>query len=278
MNGVAEKASRYLLAAQNPDGGWGYSANSGQSAPEPSCYSLLALNGHGRGKNQKGLAWLESQVDRDGAVRLTGDDEAHWTTSLAALTLVRLDPEFERLPACLNRLLSMKGSQDAAVGWAWNEHTYSWVEPTCYAVLALKAAGRGTHPRVTDAEHMLELRACVGGGWNQGLRVSFLREMAPLLPQTALAMLALQDRPKLQALLDEAAAFLLSGVKKEPSALGLALAILAFHATGHEGTGLPEKLEERQGSDGSWRETVHLTALGVLALKAVKEGWNAFKL
>ncbi len=278
MQRALEKASRFLLTAQNPDGGWGYSAQSGQSAPEPSCYSLLALHDRSQGSNRKGLAWLESQVGADGAVRLEGDDEVHWTTSLAVLTLTRLDPGFSRLPACVLRLLILKGSTDEAIGWAWNEHTYSWVEPTCYAMLALKVAGRRNHPRVADAERMLESRACTGGGWNQGLRVSFLRQLTALPSQTAWAMLALQDRVDSHLILAEAGQFLRAKVQKEPSTLSLGLAILAFHATGQDCAGLPEDLEKRQQPDGSWREAVHLTALGLLALRAVREGWNAFKL
>jgi len=172
----------------------------------------------------------------------------------------------------------MKFGKDAAAGWAWNEQTYSWVEPTCYAVMALELAGRGTHPRVLEAQRMLESRACVGGGWNQGLRVSFHRELGPLPAQTALAMLALQNRPASRALILEAARFLLARVQDEPSTLGLSLAILAFHATGLDYADLPEELLKRQNPDGSWRGAIHLTALSLLALKAVKEGGNGFKL
>ncbi|MFB3903038.1 MAG: hypothetical protein ACE15E_06255 [Acidobacteriota bacterium] len=278
MQQVLQKAGRFLLAAQNSEGGWGYSARSGQSAPEPSCYSLLALHDRSQRSSQKGIAWLESQVAADGGVRLEADDETHWSTSLVVFTLTRLDPGFRRLPVSVFRLLAMKGSRDAAVGWAWNEETYSWVEPTCYAMLALKAAGLGKHARVADAERMLESRTCIGGGWNQGLRVSFLREMKALPSQTALVMLALQDRADSHPTIADAGRFLRSKVEKEPSTLTLALAILAFDALGEDCAGLALRLERRQAEDGSWREAVHLTALALLALRAVKEGWNAFKL
>jgi len=102
--------------------------------------------------------------------------------------------------------------------------------------------------------------------------------MAALPAQTALAMLALQDQSESRTALAKAGQFLRTQVGTRPSTLSLALAILAFDATGQDTGSFPDMVEGRQGSEGDWKGAVHLTALSPLALRAVKEGWNAFKL
>jgi hypothetical protein len=278
MSTPLDRAADFLRTAQNQDGGWGYSARAGQSAPEASCYSLLALTGRASESVRDGLSWLESRIGADGGVRLEGDDEIHWSTSLAALTLRRLAPGAGKLTQCLDCLITLHGTADTGVGWAWTDQTYSWVEPTCYAVLALKAAGWARHTRVREAEDTLHARICKTGGWNQGLLKSFNRELTGLPAQTALAILALQDHAESESLIDHTAEWLASEVSSQPTVLTLAWSTLALNAIGRNENGFPAELERRQQTDGSWRSAVHLTALSMLALMAAGEGRNVFKI
>jgi hypothetical protein len=172
----------------------------------------------------------------------------------------------------------MKGTSDTGVGWAWTNQTFSWVEPTSYALLALKAAGQIHHPRVIEAERMLQSRACPSGGWNQGLLTAFYEQPTGLATQTALAILALQDHAEGRGPILKAVTFLRSEVGSHPTVLDLAWATLAMNAIGEDTGSFPAELEKRQEPEGSWRGSVFLTALAVLALQAVKEGRNAFKL
>ena len=290
MRESLERAVGFLIAARNPDDGWGYSSQSGQSAPEPSCYSLLALADHPEPPDRQrthvlhsdvirnGLSFLHRRIGPDGGVRYEGDADLHWSTSLAAFTLARLDPDSPTLRACIRRLLTMRGSLDKAVGWPWTERTYSWVEPTCYALLALKAAGHGDHLRVAEAQRMLQARTCAGGGWNQGLVTALHQQLSPLPVQTALAILALQRDTESHTAVVRATAVLRAGLVSRPTVLSLAWATLALHGIGEDVGGFPAALEARQESNGSWRDAVHLTALSVLALKAGTEGQNVFRL
>ncbi len=224
------------------------------------------------------MSWLESRIGSDGGLRYEGDEDIHWCTSLAVFTLARLHPDSPKLGACTRCLLAMRGSTDKAVGWAWTDRTFSWVEPTSYAILALKAAGQGRQARVTEAERMLKAQTCTTGGWNQGLVHSYYAHPDPLAIQTALGILAVQDQAEWQGSITKAVAFLRSDVSSHPSVLSLSWAILALNAIREETATFPAELERRQEPEGSWRGSVHLTALAVLALQAVKEGRNAFRL
>src|SRR5207302_5660581 len=83
------------------------------------------------------------------------------------------------------------GHNTTLVGWPWVEDTHSWIEPTAMHVLALKAAGRGDHPRTREAVRLLIDRLLVGGGCNYGNTVVMDQGLRPHLQPTGLAMLAL---------------------------------------------------------------------------------------
>jgi hypothetical protein len=54
------------------------------------------------------------------------------------------------------------------VGWAYAEGTHSWVEPTAFAVLALKAASREYQAAAREGVAVLIDRQLPGGGLNYG--------------------------------------------------------------------------------------------------------------
>ena len=88
------------------------------------------------------------------------------------------------------------------VGWPWAEGTFSWVEPTAWAVLALRAAGHGEHPRVDRRRSA----CCSTGrstpaGINYGNRLVLGAMTEPIPGPTAMMLLALQghDEPRVQA-------------------------------------------------------------------------------
>ena len=65
-------------------------------------------------------------------------------------------------------------------GWPWGEGTFSWVEPTSWACLALHRLGQGDHPRVQEGERLLLDRAFDQGGVNYGNRMILGRMTEPI--------------------------------------------------------------------------------------------------
>ncbi len=132
-----------------------------QPFPEPTCYSLLALDGTSFSASET-LSWLAGLVQENGQLLLPGDDMPNWATSLLIITLIRLDQLPEVRTSSINWLLEWKSrtGQDtdftrlnpSLVGWPWISDTFSWVHPTGYGALALKLSGLKTHQRVKEAE------------------------------------------------------------------------------------------------------------------------------
>src|SRR5262249_5595629 len=140
---------------------------------EPTCLALLALAGPETSYQNvidKGYAALERHATGDGLYRLqSGRPEAIWPTALvlflhATLRDRHLRAEQSDQGPCgrsAAALLALRGgaafSKEAQeihdinlhlVGWPWAEGTFSWIEPTAWACLALRRAGFGDHPRV----------------------------------------------------------------------------------------------------------------------------------
>jgi hypothetical protein len=274
-------ARNFLLGAQNADGGWPYQPG-GQGSPEPACWALLALDSAAGGPREHGVRWLLSRQNPAGAITLAGDAEPHWATSLAVLAL----PEGPARGRAVEWLLSWEGRRrdpQAAValdgnlrGWPWMSDTFSWVEPTCYAVLALQRAGRREHPRVAEAGRMLLDRQCADGGWNYGNTTVFGAALNGQIPTTALAVLALREADGAKAAVERGLGFLERQMQTRRSALALALTVLCFSASRKPAGALVAALVARQEPDGSWRRQVHLTALAALALEAAQGGRHVF--
>ncbi len=287
MNEIAS-ALVFLRAAQNPDGGWPYLPG-GESSPEVTCHAALACAlGGEAGAARAALDWLTQRVGTDGALRLPGATEAHWTTSLTLYLFARLAhaPDVQaRLAARLLEWRVQRSDSDAMVrlnahlvGWSWNEGTFSWVEPTAYAILALKDAGWGNHARVLEGTTLLLDRACAGGGWNYGNPEVMQRQLPAFPDPTAWALLALQGSHIPGGVVQAGLDFLAREVPRYPSALALALGSLALQAFNRPVESLLFALRARQQADGSWRRRVHSTALAALALIAGEGGAHGFRL
>lgn len=76
-------------------------------------------------------------------------------------------------------------------GWPWIDRTFSWVEPTAMALLALAAAGLAQHPRARAGRALLFDRQLASGGWNYGNARAFGAELRPAPESTGLVLAAL---------------------------------------------------------------------------------------
>ena len=175
-----------LLDSVSADGGWGYRPGLRSSA-EPTALGCLALEAWqvAPARWQRGLDTLTQLQDSDGGVRVVADvPERNWATGLAVLAWLGAGPESQhRFASPVQRAFSwlinargqplpeapdVFGHDTSLEGWAWVDGTHSWVEPTAYALLALRAAGFSEHPRVREGVQLLLDRTLPDGGWNYG--------------------------------------------------------------------------------------------------------------
>lgn len=277
-----QRALEHLLATQNADGGWGTYPGRASSTEATALASLGARAWDAGGANaSRSLDWLRTRQQSDGSWRVSDDvPRGSWTTSLAVLALGAADADDPRVASGLEWLLDMEGrtptfwdqvrawftqqplSDDldpGLIGWPWEPDTFSWIEPTCYALLAIKryralVDARRAADRIADAERLLLDRVCPGGGWNYGNARAQGQDLRPYPDTTALGLLALQDRAGEEATRQGSDA-LLRLLTHTVSGLALSLALLALPLHGRDASAQRRALEARYEETGFLHET-----------------------
>lgn len=248
-----------LVAGQNPDGGWGSQAGR-SSTTELTALVTLALGRldlpAARAGAAGGLRWLIAQQHPDGSWPASARvRDASWATALAVIAVDAIGQETERalhgarwlmrrsprMPGLLVRLVHRMAPGAMAVrldpelkGWAWTSEASSFVEPTSYALLALKRlrsrmAEGAVGERIEEGERLIYDRMCQGGGWNYGNSTVLEAELWPYADVTALALVALADHPDHEANRRSLQA-LRTMLQHVSSGLSLAWATLCFSA------------------------------------------------
>ena len=292
-----------LVASQNRDGGWG--AQIGLvSSTETTALATLALGRldtpDARTSAAAGVRWLADWQHDDGGWPVsTRVRESTWATPLAVIALHELGREgaaavrgarwlLRRTPRQLGlamSLLNRFAPNTMAVrlnpelkGWAWTDDTAAFVEPTCYALLALKRLrphlpGAAVIERIDEAERMVYDRMCRDGGWNYGNSMVLGAELWPYADVTALALLALAEHREREANQRSLAA-LRSMLQRVDSGLALAWSILCLSAYGEDVTPLRQRLVARYARTGFLGQT-KVVALAMLALSGAAEALRA---
>ena len=288
-------AQSHLLSLQRDDGGWG-TASTSPSTTEATALSVLALSGtddpDASRSARLGLAWLRERQRRDGSWPVSDQvPRSCWMTSLAVLALAgspsdrplalngagwilnqegRPVPWFNRLFFFLFPKYDVIDLDLELKGWSWFEGTFGWVEPTAYALLALKRLREDlpespTAYRVAEGERLLLDRVCKGGGWNYGNSRVYDEELWPYADTTALTLLALQDRPGLLEVRSGLQA-LDRMVARNGSLLATALAVLCRCVYGRPSEALKHRIMAHLGVESPWID-VRALALAGLALR-----------
>jgi len=241
---IEDALQHQLLNSRRRDGAWGYEA--GRPARlEPTCWALLAL-GTSRPESARVLAQWPSHA---GALVEQSGGLVNWSFhALALWTLLALgeDSVYE-LDAIAAALVEARGialtpssaqpQNNHLQGWSWIDGTFSWVEPTAWALLAMKKCRAngilipGADKRIRDGEAILRDRVCATGGWNYGNSNVFGKDLPAYVPTTALALLALQDCQD-EAYLRRSITYLEEHVARHRSTRGLALSVLALRRHG----------------------------------------------
>jgi len=282
---AVERARRYLAHVQDADGGWGYRAHQAAFV-EPTALGVLALAGSEHADALRaGQSWLAHTQHPDGSWGVSpADEEGSWATAWAIWSLADTsaapaealargvawwrawqpwvgEPGQERDPALW--------IDPSLAGWPWSFQGASWVEPTALGIIALVAAGGREDPRVREGLRYLLDRTCATGGWNVGNPYMLGQNLPPLIPPTALALLALREAgvPPADAVVRAALETLDALVQQAHTPLNLAWGLWAMRCYAPHGSEkLAARLCDQQAPDDSWRHSPYLTALAILAL------------
>lgn len=284
-------ALQFLQRTQNADGGWG-AVPTRQSNTEATALALLALTSWPKASTARiehGLQWLIELQNSDGSWPIhRGLTHGSWATALATLSLAPLDHRARAvkgarwllghrgralgwLASLAYRLVPKKMAVQLDPdlrAWSWTPDGLSWVEPTAYALIALKRlnadlGGSATEP-IREAERLLYDRMCSGGGWNHGNSNAYGVGIPPYPETTALALIALQDReaePANRASLQR----LVTMLAEIDSGLSLSWAAVCLSVRGQDVAHLQQRLVRLYARSGFLEET-RVVALALLAL------------
>ena len=177
--------------------------------PDATAWAILVLSAAGTDDDflESSRRRLALQQSTDGRIGIfQGHPEAFWPTPLAALALQGSLMFKKAYDQAIHFLTTTAGKHwkresNSAVtndtdlmGWPWVGKTFSWVEPTSLSLIALRKAGNGNHPRVSEGIQLLLDRQLPTGGWNYGNKIIFGQELHPLPGPTGLALQALAGR------------------------------------------------------------------------------------
>ena len=289
---MLEQAVKLLVSAQNGDGGWGALAGR-QSNTENTALSSLALRSAGvdGARVDQATRWLVKRQLADGSWPFNDHTkEPSWATALAIVALRDAVEQRERVIKAGHWLLERAGSapgllarlflfvtgrkrvvrlnQDL-VGWPWTTGNFSWVEPTCYSMIALtklkqQLPADAVQERLGQAELMIYDRMCEGGGWNYGNAEVYDEKLWPYPDTTALALIATQNHRERKE--NQASLRLLNEMAlNADSGLALSWAAICLALYGQDGAALKSSLAQRFAKTQFLGETKVL-ALTILAL------------
>ncbi|MEM9069587.1 MAG: hypothetical protein AAGE52_13830 [Myxococcota bacterium] len=238
---LAETLIERLTANGSP---WGYRYNE-DGAAEPTAIAAIALATHQQRPDlvTAALEWLKEIQKDHGGVPILPNFAPYWPTSIALEAWARagkgaygevadrataylLDHAGRALPQ--NDLF---GHDSTLVGWSWVDNTHSWVEPTSYAISALREAGAADHARVREGVRLLLDRCLPEGGWNYGNTRVMQNVLRPFPATTGVALVALRGEARTPPI-ERSLAYLRDTAPTIPAPLSLAWATLGLRAWG----------------------------------------------
>jgi hypothetical protein len=261
---ITARLQDLLIRAQNADGGWGY-LPAKASRVEPTCWAILGLAAYPQFvRFDAALDWLVARQRPDGNfVSQERMPESNWNTAHAALALAGA-PGAAHKKAFVSAITALTLQQARTIkkksslrpelpGWGWTTGSFSWVEPTALALIALRQMGAPQSPqvaqRVRDGLDILKARRCADGGWNYGNTGNSDYALGAFPVPTAMALVALclhESEPA--ETLRSGFATLTALAAREPSLLALGWTLLTAKCLGMDIAPSEQALRERAKS------------------------------
>jgi hypothetical protein len=228
---------------------WTYRASRDTMA-EPAAWSAIALAGHDKFDAAQAPAdWLAQVQQADGSVGISAaETEPKWPTSLSMLAWCMLDHATgtrrfaDQIDRAANWSLedhgkttpnsSKVGHDSSIVGWSWAANTASWLEPTCYQVLALTAARRGSHPRVIEGVRLIADRLLPDGGANYGNTIVLGQQLVAHIAPSGVALTALASSVVTDDRIAGTLRYLQQNIGETTTPISLAWALIGMTAHG----------------------------------------------
>ncbi len=280
----------------NADGGWPYYRGKSSRA-EPTSWGLLAQ--HAAGRNRAASRFFGTRKKINGLLVDPPAPRANVAAhAMAVLAWFHLDGELATAPVveaadALVRERAIKipyerqyYQNNRLQAWGWCPGTFSWVEPSAWAVLALKKISAASsapdslraaaRTRIEEAERVLLNRAVVTGGWNYGNANMYGRQLHAHVPTTAVALLALQDRRGATAV-RRGLEFLRAHRAAERTAFALSLAAICLRVYGEPADDVTAQLGDAFIA-ARLRHNVHAMVLAGYALTGASNNYAAVRL
>jgi hypothetical protein len=226
---------------------WAYHGDA-PLASEPAALTAMALLAHRQNANAA-LDWLIERQGTDGSVGVTLEQRTPcWTTAQAVLAWALAERHIPngglRYTAAITRgidwLLGSRGialerteqlgHDSTLIGWPWVEGTHSWIEPTAWAVLALKAVGLSNHLRTREAVRLLVDRLLPDGGCNFGNTFVLGQQLLPHLQSSGICLMALAGEKIDDPRIDHTSEYLERQLSRRTATASLSYSLLGLAA------------------------------------------------
>lgn len=256
-----------------------------QAAPatEPTAIAALTLIAHGKQTSAKrAVDFLASIQGSDGSVGVRENEpDPKWPTSLAVLAWQAYDKQAyaARIDRAVHWILESKGKameqtsdmghNTQLVGWSWAEGTHSWIEPTAFHILALKATGHGDDSRTREGIRLLLDRQLPSGGCNYGNTSVLGQMLRPHVQPTGIALLALAGEQDQGNRMAKSVAWLKKALSQETTPTSLAWGLLGLAAHGVKLPDASEWLDAAAKQVQSHDDSSHKLALLALATRNI---------
>jgi hypothetical protein len=125
---------------------------------------------------------------------------------------------------------SQVGHDTTLLGWSWAVKTHSWLEPTAFFVLALRAAGLDDHARTREGVRLIADRLLPEGGCNYGSTMVLGQYTLPQVEPTGVAMLALTGEQITDPRVEKSLAYLEANVSGDTPTSSLCYGLIGLTA------------------------------------------------